>query len=153
MTERQRWALITAGVAVLAFAIGAGWQYTRAAGFGGQLTDVRRDLTYQRLQSTLGAATIEAQRGNHELARQLVSTFFSGLQDVIGTAPRAAQQSFREILAERDNVITALSRGDPASGSLLAQQFITYRLALGEQIGPQNTRPAPATPAAAADTA
>ncbi|MEX0907303.1 MAG: hypothetical protein WD054_03150 [Gemmatimonadota bacterium] len=136
MTTQQRTVLIAAVAAVLGFAIGAGWQYASARGYASDLDDTRSALALQQLEATLGAATIEAQRGSHEIARQLASSFFTGLQAAGSNSPQTAQATFRELLAQRDVMITALSRGDPQAGSMLAQMFVRYRIAMGEPVGP-----------------
>jgi hypothetical protein len=154
MTTGQRWTLITVGVALLSFGIGAGWQYTRAAGFESDLDRHRRDLTFQRLENTLAVATIEAQRGRHEVGRQLASDFFTGLQSALAQAPDNAAAAFEAILSQRDATITSLSRAEPQSAAQLAQIFMRYRIALGEPVGPAPTPGESATPAdtAALDT-
>lgn len=143
MTAGQRWTLITIGAAVLAFALGAGWQYTRVADARSRLADAEsrlaaseRDLAFQRLENTLATAAMEARRGRHEAARQLSSEFFTSLQSDLERAPADAQQALRDILGARDATITALSRAEPASADQLADLFNRYRVALGETVAP-----------------
>ncbi len=142
MTINTTWSLITLVTAALAFAGGAGWQYLRAERIETQLAAARRQLTFQRLENTLAAASLEAQLGRHESARQLTSTFFSSLQADVDRAPQSARLAFREILAQRDSAITALSRGDPQSGALLIQLLGRYREGLGLQV-PRETGATP----------
>lgn len=149
MTETQQAVLGAVVAAIVGFAIGAGWQYSSARGFRGELETTRteldstsHELALQRLEATLGAATIESHRGNHESGRRLASEFFSGLQDEVERAPAAAQPEFRAILEQRDAMITALSRGSPESAGLLSDLFVRFRTALGEDVGPI---PAPAS--------
>lgn len=139
MTAQQRTILIAAAAALIGFAIGVLWQWTSARDYAGRLAAAEREYTFQRLEATLGAATIEAQRGGYEIARQLASDFFSGLQQNIGRAESAQQSVFQEILAQRDAMITALSRSDPQSGSMLAQLFVRFRVARGEPVGPNGS--------------
>jgi hypothetical protein len=152
MYERQH--LILTGVAalIIGFAIGAIWQYTSARSYADRLEQTEHDLTFKRLEAMLGAATIEAQRGSYEIARQLASDFFTGLQEDLSTATAARQQEFREILRQRDSMITALSRSDPQTGAQLAQLFMRYRIAMGEPVGPDGSRSPPPPPAAVPDT-
>lgn len=147
MSDQQRTILVAAVAAILGFAIGAGWQYATTRGPINELEQTREDLAFQEIEATLGAATIEAQRGSFEIARQLVSDFFTGLQNNIGDAPADRSDAFRDILAQRDAMITALSRGDPQSGSMLAQLFMRFRIAMGEPVGPQDTQSIEPTPA------
>jgi hypothetical protein len=151
MTDGQKAVLGAAVAAIVAFAIGAGWQYSAARDYRADLEAVRverdsvaSDLTWQRLEATLGAATIEAQRGNHESARRLASQFFTDLQAGIDAAPPNAQPALGGILARRDVMITELSRASLESGGQLAEVFAEYRAAMGEPVGP--------IPAPSADT-
>jgi hypothetical protein len=149
MTYRQRLILIAAAAAIAGFAIGALWQYANARGYSQRLDRTEHALRFKQLESLLGAATIEAQRGSFEIGRQLASEFFSGLQQSLSAAEPDERQAFQEILNRRDGMITALSRGDPQSGPMLAQIFTRYRIARGEPVGPTadlNSPPAPAAP-------
>jgi hypothetical protein len=136
MSDNQRTILIAAAAAIVAFAIGALWQYASVRTHADRLSATSEALTFQRLEATLGAATIEAQRGSYEISRQLASDFFSGLQAAIGGAAPDRRQAFTEILQQRDAMITALSRYDTQSGALLAQLFTRFRIAMGEPVGP-----------------
>jgi hypothetical protein len=133
------------GAGVLAgFLIGFVWQYTQANRYRGELETTSQELTFQQLEATLGAAAIEAQRGSHEIARQLASQFFTGLQQNIGRAPAERRAQLDDILGRRDVMITALSRGDPQAGPMLAQIFFRFRSAFGRPVGPDaTTLPAP----------
>lgn len=143
MTDTQRVVLGAVVAAIAGFAIGAGWQYSSARAYRSDLEvtrtaldSTRHELTYQRLEATLGAATIEAQRGNHESARRLASEFFTTLQAEIETAAPEAQPALRRILDQRDSIITELSRARLESGGVLAELFAEYRTAMGEPVGP-----------------
>ncbi len=143
-------ALAVAGGVVVAFLVGFGWQFARAHSLAGQLDQTRRELTFQRMEATLGAATIEAQRGGFEPARQLASDFFTQLQSAVDQAPSAGQGQLQQILAQRDQVITELSRNDLQAGAVLAGMFVKYRTAVGESTAaPPGATPAPATPGTA----
>jgi hypothetical protein len=136
MTDTQRIILVGLAAALIGFAFGAFWQHTSVRAHARELEATRYDLTFQRLEATLGAATIEAQRGSYEIGRQLASQFFSGLQNELAAAGPERRQAFEQILEQRDAMITALSRGDPQSGSMLAQLFVRYRIEMGEPVGP-----------------
>lgn len=148
MTQQQKTIAIAVGAAILAFAIGALWQYGNARSHADQLAATDRALTFQRLEATLGAATIEAQRGSYEISRQLASDFFGGLQAEIGRADADRRTAFHEILQQRDAMITSLSRSDPQAGPMLAQLFTRYRIAMGEPVGPTDGTLAPPPPQA-----
>src|SRR5690625_4018667 len=107
--------LIALAAALLAFVIGFGWQYVRAERLNAELVEAQRTVAFQEVAVTLGAATIEAQAGSHEEARRLASHAFTRLQGVAGQLPPAILPEAQTILAQRDEVITLLSRSEPAS--------------------------------------
>lgn len=153
MSDQQKTILVAAVAAIVGFGIGAIWQYTSARNYAQRLNSVEAEYTFQRLEATLGAATIEAQRGSFEIARQLASDFFTDLQAAANRAPEGQQQVVRDMLQNRDAMITALSRSDQQSGSMLAQLFTRFRIARGEPVGPDGrTAPAPGLPPAPADS-
>jgi hypothetical protein len=143
MTREQKIAVTGVVATVLAFAIGFLWQNIRARGIQDNLDTANVELTFARLENKLAAATIEADRGNYEIARQLSSEFFTGLQTDLDRAPEARQSELRRILSQRDIIITAASRSDPQTGSLLAQLYSTYRVAFGSTPVSPQAGPAP----------
>ncbi len=148
MTRARKTFAIAGGI-VLAFLVGFGWQFTRAHGLQGQLDQAQKELTFQRMEATLGAATIEAQRGGYEPSRQLASDFFTRLQAAIETVPDNEKAGLQDILQQRDAIITELSRGDAQSGAVLANLFVRYRSAVGEApAAPANAPAATTSPAA-----
>ncbi len=147
MTRTKRGLLVAGGV-IVAFLVGFGWQFVRTHGLQGKLDQAQRDLAAQRLEATLGAATIEAQRGQFEPARRLASDFFTALQGSIDQAPETGRPALQQILQQRDQVITELSRSDAQVGTTLSGLFVQYRGAMGEALSaPAGTEPAPAGPA------
>lgn len=144
MTRARKRLLLATGV-VLAFAAGFGWQYLRAERLDDRLEETVRELEMARLEATLGAAAVEAQRGGFEAARQLTSEFFTGLQRQMDRVPADERRELEEILGRRDQLITLLSRGDPEGRDLLVRTFQGYRVAVG---GPDE-----AIPVAAPETA
>lgn len=137
MTRARRGLLIAAGI-VVAFGIGFGWQYMRAERLETELAETRQELVFTHLEATLAAAAVEAQQGGYEPARRLTSDFFSGLQARAGEAPPEQGQELETILGRRDQLITLLSRGDPAGRDLLVRTFRQYRIAVG---GPERAMP------------
>lgn len=144
MTERTKWIMIAALAAIVGFGVGAAWQGLSVRDHAARLAQTDDELRFQRLQATLGAATIEAQRGSYEIARQLASDFFTGLQQEAVAGSDEQNDALQEILQQRDAMITALSRSDPQSGAMLAQLFVRLRIAMGETVGPSSST-APAT--------
>jgi hypothetical protein len=144
--------LAVAAAAIIGLAVGVLWQHAATRGQAQELDASRHELVFLRLEATLAAATVEAQRGNYEIARQLASGFYGDLQREVAAAEAGRRAAFGEILQQRDATITALSRSDTQSGSMLAQQFTRYRLAVGKPVGGANaggTAPLAAPPAAA----
>lgn len=150
MTREQKILLGSVIATLAAFLIGFGWQYTRANDLQDQLDRMSVEFTFKRLEATLAAATIEADRGNYEIARQLSSDFFTGLQAAIDKAPEAQRPELQRISSQRDATITAASRADPQTGSLLGQLYSTYRVAFG--LTPVVPQPAPAATPPASTT-
>jgi hypothetical protein len=146
MSDRMKTVAIALAAALVAFAAGSLWQYGSTRPEVKQLQTTERDLALQRLEGTLATATIEAMRGGYEIARQLGSDFFTGLQAHYPDSDPQRQQALQEILAGRDLIITALSRADPQSGSMLVQLFMRYRIALGEPVGPESGANSPSPP-------
>lgn len=145
-SNRFRNALWVAGAVALAFLIGFGWQFNRAQRLSAELAVVRHELTLRDLEATLAAATVEAQRNNHESARRLASQFFTGLQQEVANAPPNTEPQLRGLLAQRDTTITSLSRGAPASAQLLNDQLERYRAAVhgqDEALPPPEQEPEP----------
>ena len=140
--------LLYVGIAVVVVFIAAMlWQLLQTRRVEGRLAEVRQELEVARLEATLGAATIEAQQGSYELARQLSSRFFGGLQERLAGATPEQRATFDAILAQRDATITMLSRGDPQSASILSRMFTQLRTAL---YGPERLDPMPAPASAPA---
>jgi hypothetical protein len=143
MQDQQRSTLVAIMAGIIGLLLGAGFQYVNTRDDMRALEETRAALSFQQIEATLGAATIEAQRGSYEIARQLASQFFGDLQTHVTSAPPDRQAPFQELLTQRDAMITALSRGDPQSGPLLAQMFVRYRIAMGEPVGPEGTQHSP----------
>jgi hypothetical protein len=142
MSTKTRNVLIVIATLIVAFGIGAAWQFAQANRARGELATlqaemegVRSELALERLHSTLALATVAAQLGNYERARQLTSDFFSGLQEHSASAPMAAQTTFDGLLGSRDAMITSLSRAQPEAGLDLARMLGRYREALGRETG------------------
>ena len=142
MSTKTRNVLIVIATLIVAFGIGAAWQFAQAnraraelATLEAEMEGVRSELALERLHSTLALATVAAQLGNYERARQLTSDFFSGLQEHSASAPMAAQTTFDGLLGSRDAMITSLSRAQPEAGLDLARMLGRYREALGRETG------------------
>lgn len=149
MTKGRAW--LTAIFAVIvAFGAGYGWQYMRVMDLAEQLDAAQDDLAMLRLQGDIGQASLLAQRGDYEAARRLTSGFFTQLQ-AIADDEAGDSTGYDTILAQRDDVITALSRANPGSVDLLAALYA--RISGTEPPPVQMEEEATPTGAAAADTA
>ncbi len=147
MTRTKQWLLVAGGI-VVAFLVGFGWQFVRAHSLSTRLDQAERQLTFQRLEATLGAATIEAQRGAFETSRRLASDFFTNLQGSVEQAPDSTRAALQQILQRRDEIITDLSRNDAQAATALSGMFVQYRSAVGEApSGSAGTEPATSAPA------
>jgi hypothetical protein len=152
MTSREKVVLALAGVLMLALLGLLAMQRARTGETEAQLADTQTRLALQQHESNLAVAAIEAGRGSYEIARQLASDFFNGLQADVGRAPEGARAPLTEILAQRDAMITALSRSDPQAAPQLVRLLMRYRLALGERVGPDTSGSAPGAAPDAIDT-
>jgi hypothetical protein len=104
--------------------------------------ETARELRLVQLQTALGSAVVDAQRGAHEPALESVSSFFTALQTAIasgeGSDFSAAQRAaLQPLLGGRDEIIALLARGDPAGADRLSalyrsfSQILTGHAALG----------------------
>jgi hypothetical protein len=155
MNTRLRNGLVVLIGVIIAFGIGAGWQFTearRARGALGtattELETTRLQLEQERVQNTLALAVVAAQLGNFERSRQLASDFFTTMQNSAAQLPAGARAGVDQILAQRDATITLLSRSAPESGLHLARLLSQLRQALGGNaagLAPAAAQPADTT--------
>ncbi len=92
------------------------------------LIEIRR----ANLQLNLASAAIDARRGEYEAARIAAATFYTGLSaevNAVGITSWSAEQreAMRPLLDQRDELITLLARGDPASAERLAELYHAFR--------------------------
>lgn len=94
----------------------------------------RAQLEIQRIQIqlTLAYAALDARRGEYEDARRSAANFFSlvtaQLNHGFGSAlPSNARSDLQPLLDQRDDLITLLARGDPASAERLANASASVR--------------------------
>ena len=134
---------------LLAFALGFFPQWLRARSLGGELEETRRELKVARLEGVLGAALAESMRSNYERARQLMAGFFTEAQGVVeGLDDPRQEREMRAILAQRDEVITLLSRAEPESTQRLMLIYTRYFAAMdpAAKLAPGAVTPSPPTP-------
>jgi hypothetical protein len=124
--------LIYGGVLTVVFLLGLIPMWLKARQSANSLADSERQLTLVRMQNSLASAVIDARRGDYEPARQTASQFFTSLSAEIdkgdASAYTAAQRTaLQGVLAGRDELITLLARGDPASADRLSDLYVAYR--------------------------
>jgi hypothetical protein len=128
--------VIYVGVLLVVFMLGfvPVWIQSRAS--AAKLADAERRLTLTGMRGDLASAAIDARRGDYEPARQTASQFFTSLRAEIdkGDASNfteAQRVGAQSLLAGRDEIITLLARGDPASADRLSDMCVAYRKASG----------------------
>lgn len=134
---------------LLAFGGGFGWQYYEVTQVQTELAQVRQELTVERLRVRLGQAAIAAQAGDYESARRRMSDFFTRLTDVRADLPENVVAMGDEFLADRDDIITGLSRSNPEYAGILYGMLDRFRTVagLGEEMAPVPAEPGMAEPA------
>lgn len=118
-------------VALVAFMAGflPTWLTARARATERDAAHHARDLA--QTENTLAAAVIHARRGDYEVARTNASAFYTSLRagldrpDTTFTAAQLAR--LQPLLADRDEIITLLARGDQAAAERLAEVYLAYR--------------------------
>jgi hypothetical protein len=133
--ERIRRVIIYAVVLLVVFLLGLVPMWMKARERGRELNTAQTGLRISTLQNTLANAAIDARQGRHEPARQAASEFFTNLQTEIARGgdsvfSEAQQTALRPVFQTRDDTITLLARGDPASADRLTEIYNTFRQAM-----------------------
>lgn len=123
--------LMRIGIVLLAFLLGFVPMWFSNRQLSGDLADRDKQLRRSRIQNTLTAATIFARRGEYETARQNSSTFFTDVRAEMdkgneGVLSEQERIGLNRVMAERDEIITLLSRNDPAAAERLSNLFVAY---------------------------
>ena len=131
----RKW-LLRLGALLIAFLLGLLPMWWAKSSVTYELEQAKRELRRQQFHNTLSSAAVYARRGEYETARQSMSTFFTEAQAELdkpdSTVYSAAEKSqVPALLSNRDDIITLLSRGDPASAERLSDLYVTYRAATG----------------------
>lgn len=134
---RVRRIAIYAGALLAAFLLGLIPMWLKARDWAKERDQAQAALRVSRLQTALATAALDARRGEYEPARQTASDFFTNLREEIEREPDSAftpdqQESLRGLLASRDDTITLLARGDPASAERLSELHGAYRQSVGD---------------------
>ena len=131
----RKW-LMLAGIVVLAFLLGLLPMWWSKSNVSAELDRTKVELVRQQHLNSLSAAAVYARRGEYETARQYASKFFTDMQAELDNAESktlTAQEKTQvpQLLGNRDDIITLLSRADPASAERLSNLYVEYRLATG----------------------
>jgi hypothetical protein len=135
-TSAVRRFAIYGGVLLAVFLLGFVPMWLQARAAAGRLADAERRLTLAGMQSDLASAAVDARRGDYEPARQAASRFFTSLRAEVDKGDtsyftQAQRAGVQPLFAGRDEVITLLARGDPASADRLSDLYVAYRKAVG----------------------
>ena len=119
-------------MAVVAYLIGFVPSWLKARSASHRLQEMRGELAISQIENKLAAATLDANRGQHEQARQSASQFFTQLRDEIdqeknSTLTPAQRERAKQLLNQRDDIITFLARSDPASAKKLSDMYVAFR--------------------------
>jgi hypothetical protein len=129
----RRW-LIFAILVLVAFLAGLlpmAWKYMNTSS---ELRNANAKVARTQLENTLASAALYARRGEYETARQNASKFFTDVKTVIDSSSTDVLSTGEKIVVEglligRDDIITLLSRGDPASADRLSEFYVRYKAA------------------------
>lgn len=127
--DRNRWIGLAVLAVIVAFLAGFLPQWNRANGLDDELATARQELRMARLEGRIGAALTESLRSNYERARQLMTEAFSEMERELDSGritDPSQQQALRQILAQRDEIVTLLARAEPEAQQRLMLLFTRY---------------------------
>ena len=135
-TSLMRRVTLYAVLLLVAFLFGfipMGWKSRECSG---SLSEAERQLSLARLQNALASAAIDARLGEYEPARQAASDFFTYVRAETDSGEASAlspvqREGVLPLLTRRDEIITLLARGDPASTDQLSDLYVAYRTGVG----------------------
>jgi hypothetical protein len=127
----MRRAVIYVILLLVVFLVGFIPMWLKSRECSNNLTQSGHYLTMARIENTLASAAIDARRGDYEPARQAASSFFTSLRAEIEKGDDSAlsqtqREGLQPALTPRDEIITLLSRGDPASADRLSDLYVSY---------------------------
>lgn len=108
---------------VIAFFIGFFWQWYVAGNVRSDLDRAEQELKVERLRVQLAQAAMAAHADDFEDARALMSDFFTQLQDQREELPPELERAADDMLSQRDDVITGLSRANPEYAGVLRRML------------------------------
>jgi len=123
---------IYAAVLLVVFLLGFIPMWVKARQCANSLAQSEHQLSLARMQNNLASTVIDARRGDYEPARQTASQFFTSLREEAdkgeaSVLTQAQREGVKPLFTQRDEIITLLARGDPASADRLADLYASYR--------------------------
>ncbi len=136
-SPRKRPAWLPAAVIVGAFLIGFVPMWFKTHRLNSEVLRAQGEARVQHIQMTFADAALEARRGEYEPARQRLASVFALINAELERGPASAlpdgaAEGLKPLLALRDDLITLLARGDPASAERLATAYADFRKTLGK---------------------
>ena len=130
-THRIRRFILYGALLLLAFLLGLVPMWWVNSQSSSSLAEAERQTSLARMENSLASATIYAQRGDYETARQAASDFFTALRtettDGVDSGLSEAEiSSLQPLLTRRDEIVTPLARGDTASTDLLSALYVSH---------------------------
>ena len=134
-TTRKRSSWVPVFVLCGVFLVGFVPMWLKSHRLNYELFRSQRQTRVDAIQIAFANATLDARRGDYEPARQQMTKFFSlvtaEMDRGVGSAlPTALADELKPVLAQRDNLITLLARGDPASAERLATAYAGFEKVL-----------------------
>lgn len=132
--QRVRRLLLYAALLLIVFLAGLVPMWLTSRTHARERDAAQASLQVSKLQNSLANAAIDARRGEYEPARQAASDFFTNLQIEIARGRDSVfnegqRSALRSMFDTRDDTITLLARGDPASADRLVDLYTKYRQA------------------------
>ncbi|RPI56615.1 MAG: hypothetical protein EHM56_04370 [Chloroflexi bacterium] len=131
-THRIRGFSLYTGRLLVAFLLGFVPMWLKSRERSSSLSEAERQLSLVRMENRLISAAIDARRRDYETARLAASDFFTFLRaetskGVDSALSQAQIAGLEPVVAQRDEIITLLARGDAASADLLSDLYGSYR--------------------------
>jgi len=133
-TDWMRRVIIYAALLLIAFLLGFVPMWLTSRESSSRLSEAEHQLSLAQMQNALASAAIDARQGEYESARLAASDFFTSLRAEIeidrGDAPAlslAQREGVQPLFTQRDEIITLLSRSDPASADRLSDLYVSFR--------------------------
>ena len=127
----MRRVVIAVVLLLIVFLLGFVPMWLQSRDYSSRLAVAERQLTLAGIQNSLATAVIDARRGDYEPARLSASNFFSSLRaetdkGVDSTLSPAQIAGVQPFYTGRDEIITLLARGDPASADRLSEMYVSF---------------------------